>query len=332
MQNRQVRVISRATDIPSADNFEIIETAKPTRPDGGVVVKVILTSVDPAMRGWLSNETNYMTVPTGEVMRALAVGEIIESDAADWKVGDHVYGWFGWQQYAAVPADALLWKVDLSIAPAAAWLGALGLNGLTAWVGLKYLARAKAGETVMVSTAAGAVGGAVGQLAKAAGLNAIGLTSDDAKAEMAKSEMGYSQMVNYRTAEDLSAVIAENCPDGIDIYFDNTGGWIADAVFPHLAQNARIIQCGTAATPSWIPHPDGPRRERDMLVKRLSWQGFVVFDHADAFPQAFDELKTLFQAGKLKNREHILAGLDDAPNAISMLYRGENMGRLMISP
>lgn len=332
MLNRQVRVVARAADIPHAGNFEIVESCSPVTPLDGVVVKVLLTSVDPAMRGWLSNENNYMTVRTGDVMRALGVGEIIASNHPDWVVGDHVYGWFGWQQYAAVMPDDLLWKVDLATAPAGAWLGILGLNGLAAWVGLKHLARAKAGETVIVTTAAGAVGGAVGQLAKAWGLTAVGLTGDDDKVKLGLEEFGYYAMINYRTAGDLSAAVAESCADGINIFFDNTGGRIADAIFPYLAQNARVIQCGTAATQSWIPHPDGPRREREMLVKRLSWHGLVVFDHTESFPKAFADLKALYRSGKLQSREHILGSLDDAPGAIAMLYRGENKGRLLIRP
>ncbi|CAM4188873.1 Enoyl reductase (ER) domain-containing protein [Novosphingobium lubricantis] len=332
MLNRQVRVVARAADIPDAGNFEIVVSSVPAAPLDGVVVKVLLTSVDPAMRGWLSNENNYMTVQTGEVMRALGVGEIIASNHPDWTVGDNVYGWLGWQQYAALPPEALFWKVDLSIAPAGAWLGILGLNGLTAWVGLRHLARAKAGETVIVTTAAGAVGGAVGQLAKAWGLTSIGLTGDDDKVKLGLNELGYSAMINYRSVNDLSAAVAESCANGINIFFDNTGGWIADSIFPHLAQSARIIQCGTAATRSWIPHPGGPRREREMLVKRLSWQGFVVFDHADSFPQAFDDLKALYRSEKLQSREHLLDSLDDAPGAIAMLYRGQNKGRLLIRP
>ena len=332
MVNRQVLVATRATGIPEPDNFRIANGKISPAPANGVLVRVVLTSVDPAMRGWLSHENNYMTVPTGEVMRALGVGEVIESNLDGWAVGDHVYGWFGWQQYAAVDQSALLWKVDLDIAHEGAWLGVLGLNGLTAWIGLKHLARAKPGETVIVTTAAGAVGGAVGQIAKACDLRAIGLTGDDGKAAVARAELGYAETINYRSATDLSAAVAASAQDGIDIFFDNTGGWIADAIFPHLAQNARIIQCGTAATPSWIPHPDGPRREREMLVKRLSWHGFVVFDHTEMFATALDDLKAMFRAGQLQSREQTLDTLDMAPGAIGMLYRGENRGRLLIRP
>jgi NADPH-dependent curcumin reductase CurA len=332
VRNRQVRVVARAQGIPTEAVFAVVDADIPDVPPGGVLVRILYASVDPGMRGWVSEEQNYLTVPTGEVMRAHGVAEIVASDHPDWQPGDHVYGWFGWQQFAAASAADLLWKVDLDLAPATAWLGVLGLNGLTAWVGFQHLARPEAGETILVSSAAGAVGGAVGQLARAAGLRAVGLTGDDAKVVQACAELGYDAALNYRTTDDLGAAIGALCPDGIDIFFDNTAGAIADAVFPHLAARARVIQCGTASIPNWIPVPGGPRRERDMLVKRLSWHGFIVTDHTALFPQALRELGELFAAHALTARDHILDGLDHAPGAIAMLYRGDNNGRLLVRP
>jgi NADPH-dependent curcumin reductase CurA len=330
--NRQVRVTTRAQGIPSEDVFTIETAAIPEVTPGGLLVRVLYASVDPAMRGWVSEEKNYLTVPTGSVMPAHGVAEVIASDNPDWRPGDHVYGWFGWQQYAAVSAADVWWRIDLDLAPATAWLGVLGLNGLTAWVGFHHLARPRRGETVLVSSAAGAVGGVVGQLARAAGLRAVGLTGGDAKVAQACAELGYDAALNYRSADDLGAAIGAACPDGINIFFDNTAGAIADAVFPHLAAGARVVQCGTASISTWLPVPHGPRRERDMLVKRLLWHGFVLMDHADLFPQALGELGALFAAGAITARDHILDGLDHAPGAIAMLYRGENSGRLLIRP
>lgn len=331
-RNRQVRVVARAQGIPTERIFAIEEGEMPVAPPGGALVRVLYASVDPAMRGWLSEERNYMTVATGAVMRAHGVGEVIVSDHPDWKAGDYAFGWFGWQQFAAASAADLLWKVDPALAPASAWLGVLGLNGLTAWVGLNHLARVKAGETIIVSTAAGAVGGAVGQLAREAGLRTVGLTGTDAKVAHARTALGYDAAINYRAEADISAAIAALCPDGINIFFDNTAGAIADAVFPNLAIGARVIQCGTASVASWLPPPAGPRRERDVLVKRLSWHGLVVFDHASLFPEALRELAGLVASGKLTGQDHVLEGLDHAPGAIAMLYRGENQGRLLIRP
>ncbi len=296
-------------------------------------MRVLNAAVDPAMRGWLSAEANYMTVPDGAVMRAHGVGEVIASDCAAWPVGALAYGWLGWQQYAAVSAADLLWPIDLKLAPAEAWLSIFGLNGLTAWLGLVHLAGPKPGDTVLVTTAAGGVGGVVGQLAKARGLRAVGLTGGPDKVARAVETLGYTAALDYRALGDhVGPAIAEACPAGVDIFFDNTAGALADAVFPTLKVGARVIQCGTASVASWLPPPMGPRRERDMLVKRLSWRGFVAFDHQDLFPDALRDLQTLYASGQLITQDEVLEGLDQAPGAIRRLYSGENQGRLSIRP
>jgi NADPH-dependent curcumin reductase CurA len=331
--NRAVRVLRRANGIPTPDIFEIIDLPQPNCRPGGVLVRVLMAAVDPAMRGWVSAEQNYFTVPDGAVMRAHGIGEIIASQSPEWPVGTAVFGWLGWQHYAALAPSELLWKVDLSAAPAEVWLNIFGLNGLAAWVGFVHLLRPKAGETIFVTTAAGGVGGIVGQLAAALGVPAVGLTGSDDKVKRAVRELGFSRAINYRTAEaGLKGAIAQACPGGIDMFFDNTAGNLADAVFPYLNVGARIVQCGTAAISSWLPVPAGPRRERDILVKRLSWHGFLVFDHTSLFPQAQEALRELYMRGKLVSHDDILEGLDEAPGAIARLYRGENRGRLMIRP
>lgn len=330
--NRAVRVAGRSDGIPGPEAFTIESSPDPACPRDGCLIEVIYTAVDPGMRGWLSREQNYLTVQDGEVMRAHGVGRILESNVAGFAVDEVVYGWLGWQQVAAVPASAILWKVDLDAAPAEYWLSILGLNGLTAWVGLRHLGALRAGETALVSTCAGGVGSIVGQLSALTGARAVGLTGDDSKAALATAEFGYEAALNYRADIDLSAAIAQTCPDGIDLFFDNTGGSIADAVFPALNVGARVIQCGTAAVARWNPVPSGPRRERDLLTKRLSWRGFIVFDHQDVFDQAFAEMKPLIAAGSLRARHEILDGLDAAPGAIRHLYSGRNAGRLIIKP
>jgi NADPH-dependent curcumin reductase CurA len=293
----------------------------------------MLCAVDPAMRGWLSAEAHYMTVPDGAVMRSHGVGEIVASDSEKWRAGDQVFGWFGWQRFAAVPADDVLWRIDTAIAPAESWLNIFGLNGLTAWIGFSHLARPRSGETVLVTTAAGGVGSAVGQLAKAQGVRAVGIAGGPEKVHRAVAEFGYEAAIDYHaTDKPLAAQIAAACPAGIDIFFDNTAGHLADAVFAHLNRGARIIQCGTAAIASWLPPPAGPRRERDMLVKRLSWQGFVAFDHACLFPEALRALQDLHKSGNLVSRDEVLEGLHNAPTAIQRLYSGTNQGRLTIRP
>jgi NADPH-dependent curcumin reductase CurA len=330
--NLEVRVIRRAQGIPGPDCFELTPAPLPDCPPGGVLLRVLNTGVDPAMRGWLSAEKNYATVPDGAVMRALGIGEVIESRSPDWQVGMCAYGWLGWQRYAALPAGELLWQADIGAAPAEAWLSIFGLNGLTAWIGLTHLAQPRPGETVLVTTAAGGVGGVVGQLAAAAGLRAVGLAGGPEKVARATQELGYAAAIDYRAPGDLAAAIAAACPAGIDVFFDNTAGPLADAIFPRLNTGARVIQCGTASVASWLPPPQGPRRERDMLVKRLAWHGFVAFDHAGLFPRALSDLRALHAAGKLTSHDQVLQGLEHAPGAIQMLYRGENHGRLSIRP
>jgi NADPH-dependent curcumin reductase CurA len=292
---------------------------------------VVVAAVDPAMRGWLSRERNYLTVEDGAVMRAEAIGEIIESRNPEWHVGEVVYGVFGWQQYAAARPDDLYWRIDPGFAPAEVWLGTLGLNGLTAWIGLLQVGRPRPGETVLVSTAAGAVGSVVAGLARARGLRCIGITQGAAKLLRCRETLGCAHAIDY-TGADLPGAIAAACPGGIDVFFDNTAGAIADAVFPVLNRGARVIQCGSVAVPTWLPVPSGPRRERDMIVKRLSWQGFVVLDHRDAFPEALGDLKRLFAAGMLDAETEILDGLEAAPGALHYLYSGHNRGRLCVRP
>jgi len=329
--NTEVRVIRRADGIPAPDVFTVTRGPIPSCPDGGVLVRVVVAAVDPAMRGWLSGESNYLTVPTGDVMRAEAIGEILDSRHADWHVGEFVYGVFGWQHYAAVGPAHLYWKIDLDVAPAPVWLGALGFNGLTAWFGLLHYGRPRRGETLVVSTAAGAVGSVVAGLAREAGLRSIGLTQGAEKLNRCRAMLGYDAALDY-TAPDLRSALAAACPDGVDIFYDNTAGPIADAVFPLLNRGARVVQCGTVSVANWLPAPLGPRRERAMIVKRLSWHGFVISDHRDSFPEALAHLKRLFTTGSLDAQTEILDGLDAAPGALQYLYAGRNRGRLCIRP
>ncbi len=327
-----VCVKRRAQGIPAPENFSVICQPVPLCPKGGVLVRVLLAAVDPGMRGWLSAEKNYLTVPDGAVMRAHGVGEVLESDCPQWPVGTKLFGWLGWQQFcAALPGD-LLWPIDTQAAPLECWLSIFGLNGLTAWLGFHHFGRPRRSETVLVTTAAGGVGGVVGQLAKAVGLSTVGLTGGPEKVALAQSDFGYDIAIDYRDMAVLPDAIAKACPAGIDIFFDNTAGTLADIVFPFLNNGARVVQCGTASVTSWLPPPTGPRRERDMLVKRLSWHGFIAFDHMDLCADAHSVLHALYANGKLRAHTEILDGLEQAPGAIQRLYRGENKGRLTIRP
>jgi NADPH-dependent curcumin reductase len=227
--------------------------------------------------------------------------------------------------------ETVLRRVTPSRLPLSANLSVLGMNGVTAYLAFHGLGDPKSGEHVLVSTAAGSVGSFVGQLAHIAGCRAVGLTGSAEKIALAKTRYGYSGMINYREASDLGAAIRAACPDGNDIFFDNTGGPIADAAIRTMRLRGRIIQCGTAANASWSPAPTGLRPEREILTRRLRWSGFIIFDHLAEFAAAAERLAELALAGKLVHDEEILPGLDHAPGAIARLYRGANRGKLIIA-
>jgi NADPH-dependent curcumin reductase CurA len=328
--NRQVRLKSRPPGIPQAENFEIVETPVPEPADGEVLVRNLYLSVEPAMRGWVSAVANYAEpVAIGAVMRSLSSGRVVASRDAAYKAGDLVTGWLGWQEYACVRPQAIQRKLPPSGPPLSTSLGVLGLNGLTAYFGLLEIGRPKAGQTVVVSTAAGAVGSCVGQIAKIKGCRAVGIAGGTGKTKLCIEVFGYDAAIDYK-ADDLDQALSAACPDGVDIYFDNTAGAISDAVLKHLAVGARVIVCGTASVASWSPAPQGPRVERHLLVKRASMQGLLVMDHEARYPGALEELSRWVSADQLRYREDILQGLEQAPGAIAGLYRGENLGKRLI--
>jgi NADPH-dependent curcumin reductase CurA len=315
--------------IPQAEHFEIREAATAAPRDGEILIRNLYLSVDPAMRGWVNAAANYSNpVGIGEVMRAIAVGEVVASRHPDYASGELVCGMFGWQEVAVSDGGNVWFKHDPAAAVTTA-LGILGLNGITAYFGLLEVGRPKPGETVVVSTAAGAVGSAVGQIARIQGCRAVGLTGSDEKVALCRDAFGYDEAINYRTA-DLDAALDAACPQGIDVYFDNTGGAISDAVYRRLNVGARCIVCGTAAVASWEPWPEGPRIERHLLVKRASIQGFVIFDFAERYGEARTQLAVWLREGKLAYREEVLEGIEQAPGAIARLYAGANRGKLII--
>jgi hypothetical protein len=288
-------------------------------------------SVDPAMRGWVSAVANYAKpVGIGEVMRARAVGEVVASRHPDYRDGERLVGWFGWQEYAVSAGTGIIRRVSETDIPLSAALGVLGMNGLTAYFGLLDIGAPKPGETVVVSTAAGAVGAAVGQIAKIKGCRTVGIAGGPVKTRLCREEFGYDAAIDYKAPDDLDAALAAACPKGVDIYFDNTSGRISDAVLRHINKNARIIICGTASVSSWDPWPTGPRVERHLLVKTARMQGLLVFDYEQRTEEAVPVLAAWVREGKLRYREDILDGLDQAPGAIAGLYRGENLGKRLI--
>jgi NADPH-dependent curcumin reductase CurA len=327
--NRQVRLKSRPSGIPGEEHFEIVEAPVPALLDGQVLVRNIYLSVDPAMRGWVSAVANYAEpVALGSVMRSLAVGRVEESRQADFRPGDYVTGMFGWQDYAVVEGKTIQRKVETGL-PISTSLGVLGVNGLTAYFALLDIGQPKAGETVVVSTAAGAVGSSVGQIAKIKGCRSVGIAGGPEKVRLCRDEFRYDAAVDYK-AGDFESALEVACPAGVDVYFDNTAGRISDAVMRRVNVGARVVICGTASVSSWDPVPQGPRVERHLLVKRARMQGFLIFDYAQRFPEALRELESWVRAGQIRYREDILEGLEQAPGSIAGLYRGENLGKRLI--
>lgn len=328
--NRQVLLKSRPTGIPQAEHFEIVATAVPTPGPGQILVRNHLLSVDPAMRGWVVDVGNYsQPVAIGEVMRALAVGRIEASKLDGYRAGEYVKGMFGWQDYAVVDAARIERKVDPGPLPLSTALGVLGINGLAAYFGLLDVGQPRAGETVVVSTAAGSVGSCVGQIANILGCRTVGITGGATKKTMCTTEFGFSAAIDYKV-DDVDAALGLVCPEGIDVYFDNTSGAITDAVLRHLNVGARIVICGTASVANWDPPPLGPRVERVLLTRRARMQGFVIFDYTARYSEALAALTPWVERGLIRYREEILDGIEQAPDAIAGLYRGDNLGKRLI--
>lgn len=327
--NRQVVLRSRPSGIPDAENFEIVQKPIPQIKAGMILVRNIYLSVEPAMRGWVGAAANYSEpVPIGGVMRSFATGRVEQSAHPDFRPGDIVTGMFGWQDYALVDAESIQRKVDPSL-PISTSLGVLGLNGLTAYFALLDVGQPRTDNTVAVSSAAGAVGSCVGQIAKIKGCRTVGITSSEEKVNLCLNEFGFDAAISYRR-DDFSAVLGDFFKQGVDIYFDNTAGAISDAVLPHIAVGARIVVCGTASVASWDPPPLGPRVERNILVKRARMQGFLIFDYAHRYSEAWPVLSDWVRSGLLRYREEITQGIETAPSAIASLYRSENMGKRLI--
>nr|MDQ6926485.1 NADP-dependent oxidoreductase [Candidatus Eremiobacteraeota bacterium] len=312
VRNCQVVLAARPDGIPQAQHFRIVESAVPRPGPGQFVVRNQFLGVEPAMRGWVSAVANYAEpVAIGAVMRSFAAGVVIESQHSGFAAGELVVGMFGWQDYAVSDGGGVRKVADDGV-PLSAHLGVLGMNGITAYLALLDIGQPKAGETVVVSTAAGAVGSCAGQIAKLLGCRTVGITGGPEKAALCTDEFGYDAAIDYKATPDLDAAIKNVCPDGVDVYFDNTAGAISDAVMRHLAVRARIIVCGTASISSWVPWPAGPRVERHLLVKRARMQGFLLFDYAERFDEAIAQLTQWLREGKLRYREDVMHGIDAA--------------------
>ena len=328
--NTRVLLKSRPTGIPQAEHFEIAEAAMPAIEPGHFIVRNEFLSVEPAMRGWVNAAVNYSDpVAIGGVMRSFAAGTVVASRHAGYAEGDKVMGMLGWQAYALSDGTGIRRKVLEHDLPLSLSLGVLGINGVTAYFALTEIGEPRSGDTVVVSTAAGSVGSAAGQIAKLVGCRTVGITGGAAKLKMCRDDFGYDAAVDYKAA-DFQQALAAACPKGVDVYYDNTSGAISDAVVSHINKNARIIICGTASVASWDPWPTGPRMERHLLNKSARMQGFLVWDYEHRYEEAVAKLATWVRDGKLKYREEIVDVIGAAPDAIAGLYRGENLGKRLI--
>ena len=332
--NRQILLASRPSGEPGADNFKLVEAPLPEPGPGQVLVRNHYLSLDPYMRGRMNEGKSYaQPQPLNEVMIGGTVGEVVASRNEHFQVGDKVVGMGGWQEYQLVDASqrGVLQKVDTTHVPLSAYLGAVGMPGVTAWYGLVKIIAPKAGETVVVSAASGAVGGAVGQLAKVRGARAVGIAGGADKCRYVVEELGFDACIDYKEHKDvksLSAALKAACPNGIDGYFENVGGMILDAVMLRANAFSRIAMCGMIAGYNGEPIPmSAPQL---ILVNRMKIEGFIVSEHMEVWPEALKELGTLVATGKLKFRESIADGIAAAPEAFLGLLKGKNFGKQLV--
>ena len=329
--NPSVVLRRRATALPTPDLFELEDRDVPQPAQGEVLVHNVYVSADPGMKGWISTARNYASVETGATMNVFGVGEVVATHNPDVSVGDFVFGQTGWQEYGIASPDHPGFRlVDPSDVPLSTALGLLGHTGVTAYFGLLDVGRPQPGETVLVSTAAGSVGSAAGQIAKIHDCRTVGIAGGPTKVALCRDAFAYDDAIDYKATPDLAAAIRAAAPEGVDVYFDNVGGPTLDTVAGLLNPGGRVVVCGTSATESWDPPPTGLRLERYALVNRLRIQGFVVFDYKDRYPEALAALRDWFRQGRLAYREDVTDGLAQAPHVLAGLYEGRNTGRALI--
>lgn len=329
-QNRHFKLVARPSGMVQASDFELATSPAAEPGPGEVLVRVQYLSLDPAMRGWMDAGRSYIRpVEVGEVMRAAGVGRVVKSNDAALAPGDTVTGLTGVQEYAVLAAKNVI-KVDPRIAPLPRYLGVLGTTGITAYFGLLDVGRPQPGETVVVSAASGAVGSAVGQIAKINGCRAIGIAGGADKCRAVVEEFGFDAAIDYKH-EDVPKKLREHCPQGINVYFDNVGGPVLEAALANLARKARIVVCGAVSQYNTRPEDlRGPRNYMSLLVNRARMEGFVVFDYAARYAEAVGAMAGWLAEGKLKAREHVIDGIENFPDALLKLFRGEKVGKLVL--
>ncbi|MDH4568293.1 NADP-dependent oxidoreductase [Pseudomonas sp. BN414] len=327
--NRQFLLAQRPVGPATRETFSYVETAAGEPAAGQVLVENLYLSLDPAMRGWMNDARSYIApVAIGEVMRALGIGKVVASGHPDFKVGDHVSGVVGVQDYfLGEPRD--FHKVDPNQAPLPLYLSALGMTGMTAYFALLDVGQPKAGETVVISGAAGAVGSVAGQIARIKGCRVVGIAGGADKCRYLVEELGFDGAIDYK-AENLHAALKRECPNGVDVYFDNVGGDILDAVLTRINRKARIVICGAISQYNNKEAVKGPANYLALLVNRARMEGMVVFDYAPRFGEAIKDIAGWLASGDLKSKEDVVTGLESFPETLGKLFSGENFGKLVL--
>lgn len=326
---REIRLASRPVGMPTADNFQLVEACVPPLKPGEVLVKNLWMSVDPYMRGRMIDRESY-TPPfqIGKVLEGGALGVVVESLSPALKVGDHVSSMLGWREHFVAPADRLQ-KLDPALAPLQTYLGTLGMTGMTAWTGLTRIAELKAGETVFVSAASGAVGLMVCQIARLLGATVVGSVGSEEKAQILR-DLGVDAVINYKTAGDLTAALRQAAPQGIDVYFEGVGGEHMEAALNVLNRYGRIAVCGMIEQYNATGAPKGPTNMAQIIIKSLKMQGFIVGDHWKHYPEFIAQVGGWVKEGKVQSRETVREGLEQAPEAFLGLFKGENIGKMLV--
>jgi len=328
--NRQFILKSRPAALPTPEEVPMVESPVPVAGPGEIVIRNHYISLDPAIRGWMSDEPNYIEpIPEGSPVWATGIGRVVDSQSPDFEVGDIALGMNAWEDYTLCAAEAAS-KIDPMGMPLTTFLSILGATGLTSYFGLLDVGKPQPGEVLLVSGAAGAVGSVVGQIGKLKGCRVIGIAGGADKCQWLLDECGFDDVIDYKSCGDLTQAIAEKCPDGVDIYWENVGGEMLDAVLMNLAERARIVFCGWIATYNDAEKRAGPKNLWQLLAKSARMEGFVVKSYVPQFPEGIAAMAQWLQEGKLVYKEHVVDGLENALDAFHMLFDGRNTGKLIV--
>ncbi|MBM7603538.1 NADPH-dependent curcumin reductase CurA [Metabacillus crassostreae] len=326
---KQILLKNRPIGTPTHNDFEVVETSIGTPSNGEILVKTVYISVDPYLRGRMNDTKSYIPpFQLNDVISSGVIGQVIESKSNLFKKNDFVLGSLGWQEYSIIKENTVR-KINPNIAPVSTYLSVLGMTGLTAYFGLLDIGKPKEGETVVVSGAAGAVGSIVGQIAKIKGCRVVGIAGSEDKVNLLVNDFGFDEAINYHT-EDVAVALQKACPDGIDVYFENVGGTISDAIFPLLNNFARIPVCGAISSYNNTTEDIGPRVQTHLIKTSTLMQGFTVGNYSDRFEEGIQELAGWLKDDKLKYKETITVGFDQTINAFLDLFKGVNIGKSLV--